>query len=111
MASQNVNVIIHDEGTLLTLDTEAAFCFRSLGKSTRHRATHVEPDSLLLRLAFHVLRLFFGDKGRMSEFTRHWSCLWRVNITPIGGPILAPRWKNRQEAIDAEVEWLNENFL
>jgi hypothetical protein len=52
------------------------------------RASHVEPDNILLRVIFHLLRQWLGDKGHMSEFTRSWKCLWRVNMKPVGGPIL-----------------------
>ncbi len=108
---EEVNLIIRDDGSFICLDINEAECFKSIGVVNRKRATHVEPDNLLLRLAFHILRLFFGDKGFMSEFTRHWPCRWRVNITPVGGPILPELFDNRIDAIDAEVAWLNKHFL
>jgi hypothetical protein len=105
-----VTVTVRDNGELIFLDTPEAQCFKALGSVTTRRASHVEPDSWLLRLAFHALRHFYGDKGRMSDFTRNWPCLWRVNTRPTGGPILPGRWRNRQEAIDAEVSWLGNHL-
>jgi hypothetical protein len=81
------------------------------GVPATRRGSHVEPDSLIFRVLFHSLRAFFGDKGRMSDFTRGWPCLWRVNTAPVGGPVLPQRYSNRAEAIDAEVVFLNDWFL
>lgn len=75
-----------------------------------HRASHVEPDALVLRLVFRVLRMF-GDHSRAAAYTRTWSCMWRVNLSPVGGDILPERFRNRQFAIDAEVAWLEVNWL
>lgn len=109
--NQEISVVIRDDGVLVCLDNESTACFKSIGQVNTQRASHVEPDNLPLRLAFHVLRFIFGDKGRMSEVTRHWPCQWRVNVSPLGGPILAGRWQNRQAAIEAEIVWLNSNLL
>lgn len=79
-------------------------------EATAQRASHVEPDSFLFRLLFHALRRVFGDKGRMSDLTRRWPVWWRVNTKPTAGVILEGRWRNRQEAIDAEIEYLNSWF-
>ena len=110
MTSQAVSVVIRDDGDLVCLNNEAAACFTELGSVTTRRASHVEPEERPLRFLFHVLRYIFGDKGRMSEFTRHWPCTWRVNLTPVGGPVMSHRWQLRQDAIDAEVEWLNDHL-
>lgn len=75
------------------------------------RASHVLPQNLILRILFHVLRSIWGEYGWMAEFTRSWSCLWYVDLSPVGGPTLPQRFKNRAEAITAEVEWLQEFFL
>jgi hypothetical protein len=79
--------------------------------STVRRASNVEPVFLPLRLAFKALRYQFGETGRVSDWTRNWNCLWRVNLAPVHGPILPIDFANRQTAIDWEVKWLNENFL
>lgn len=104
-----VTIIIDELGDVSFLLTEAAQCFVNEDTDVA-RASHVEPDSWLFRFLFHRLRRVFGDKGRMSEFTRHWPCLWRVNTQPVGGPILPGRWRNRKDAIDAEVAFLNRWF-
>ncbi len=53
------------------------------GAGTIARASHVEPN-------------LDGD--------------WCADLSPVGGPTLGP-FKERQLALDAEVAWLNENYL
>lgn len=74
------------------------------------RASHVEPWNPLLRAVFHTLRLF-GDKTAIADWTRKWTCRWRVNLSPVNGPILPIEFANRSTAIQFEVDWLTENFL
>lgn len=80
-------------------------------ESVIRRASNVEPVSYTLRAAFYVLRAAFGEYGKVSEYTRHWHCTWRVNLAPIGGPVLAGTWRKRSDAIDAEIAWLQRNFI
>ena len=54
-----------------------------LGSPTITRASHVEPDEL----------------GR-----------WWADLSPVGGPVLGPS-SNRSEALAAEREWLEANWL
>jgi hypothetical protein len=107
---ENVATFIIDEaGDLTFLVTEGTT--EMFPDVPAHRASHVEPDSFVFRTLFHALRRVFGDKGRMSDFTRSWPVLWRVNTKPTAGVILPGRWTNRQDAIDAEVGFLNDYFL
>lgn len=103
-----VVINVHEDGHITCLDQQGVEFLKRLGKVITQRASHVEPESRLLRGVFHALRGFSGDKGWLASFTRHWTCRWRVNMSPIGGPILARRYSNRQAAIDAEVAYLNE---
>ena len=54
----------------------------SQGKAVTARASHVEP----------------GNGG------------WMVDLTPVNGPIMGP-YPRRDEALNAEVEWLNANKI
>lgn len=117
-------VTIDEHGNLTYLATDANDIFLELGDVVTKRASHVEPAGFLLRVAFHILRAF-GDKTRVADWTREWTCLWRVNCSPVGGTVLRVRdvpkyighpdeiavWHNRQAAIAAEVEFLNDYFL
>jgi hypothetical protein len=107
---QLATFIIDEKGGLTFLVNDAAAGFVTEDAVVR-RASHVEPDALAFRILFHMLRFVFGDKGRMSELTRHWPCLWRVNTKPVGGPVLSSRWYDRQAAIDAEIVFLNRWFV
>ena len=99
-----ITCFIDDTGVTFLMD-ENVKMFE--GEGEVRRASHVEPDSLVFRIAFHALRRVFGDKGRMSNFTRSWPCLWRIDTSPVGGPVLEQRYRNRQAAIDAEIAFFN----
>ena len=79
--------------------------------SVIQRASHVEPVNGILRIVFFALRAMFGEYGSMAQFTRLWPCLWRVNLSPVAGPILPTVHRDRAQAIDAEISWLESNFL
>lgn len=107
---QPVTVHITEDGTIRFLVNEDSKPFLTEDAVVR-RASHVEPTQAILRLLFHGLRFIFGEKGWMADFTRRWPCEWRINLSPIHGPILPGTYCNRQAAIDAEVLYLNENFI
>ena len=90
-----------DDSTLVFMDDS----------STVNRASNIEPVFLPLRMAYRLLRYQFGDKGRVSDWTRTWACLWRVNLAPIEGPIIPIDFASRKSAIDFEVLYLQEHFL
>lgn len=130
---------IDENGDVLFLATDSNDIFLELGTVVTKRASHVEPATFWARRAFHLLRSVVSDKSRSAEWTRLWTCRWRVNTKPVGGPILTWRdvytreqvasmarigsipvllglrdiatWQDRQDAIDAEVKFLNEFFL
>jgi hypothetical protein len=121
-----VTVTIDEDGGMTYLATDSADIFMDLGTTITRRASHVEPDTLWLRWTFRILRLF-GGKNRIAEWTRGWRTTWRIDTSPVGGPVL--RWKhtnnwrskvwpdkiakyqNRQDAIDAEIVFLNDWFV
>jgi hypothetical protein len=75
------------------------------------RASHVEPVNVALRMLFYAIRSVSGNHGKLTEMTRHIPCLWRVNLSPVNGPILPTLYRVRYDAIQAEIEWLNVHFL
>jgi hypothetical protein len=94
--------------SFLVNDATAVFIDES---STICRASHVEPVNPLLRAVFYTLRAVFGEYGRIGACTRAWACLWRINLSPVNGPILPAEYSNRADAITAEIAWLEHNFL
>lgn len=107
---QQGTITITADGRVRFLNNEVTAALATPSTLVR-RASHVEPHGRIMRAAFHSLRFFFGEKGAMAEFTRLWPCRWRVNLAPAGGPILPGRWYNRKAAIQAEIVWLNKNFI
>lgn len=79
----------------------------ALGLRDRERVSHVEPVNRVLRWLFHFIRRRVSDDSRWAAFTRRWPCSWQANI--FSGPTLGP-FRVRQEAIDAEVAWINDSF-
>jgi hypothetical protein len=75
-----VNISI-DDGTLSFIYTDDLKSLLSEGKSTARRVSHVEPVPS-------------GD-----DF------VWTADMSPVDGPELGP-FTTRQEALDAEVDWL-----
>lgn len=125
-----VTVTIDESGDLVFLRTSESDIFLELGETLTRRASHVEPYGFLPRLLFNTIRYFVHDDSRLANWTRNWACLWRVNTSPVGGPILSwgdvPYeladsimtrsmgmlvWRDREAAIRAEVEFLNRFFL
>jgi hypothetical protein len=78
------------------------------GEARQTRASHVEPVNVVLRWAFHIIRTVVDDDSAMAQWTRDWPCLWQANLQLSNGPVLAA-FTNRQAAIDAEIEWLQDN--
>jgi hypothetical protein len=118
-------VTIDEHGNLTYLKTDANDIFLELGDVVTKRASHVEPATFWARVLFHLLRAVVSDKSAIAEWTRSWDVRWRVNTAPVGGPILTwahvwgpvvgtngiATWGYRQDAIDAEVAFLNDFFL
>ena len=77
-----MNLIVEKDGQIRGVYGEA-IDLAALGSRAITRASHVEPDS----------------EGR-----------WHADLSPVGGPILGP-FEKRSEALDAEVAWLEANWL
>jgi hypothetical protein len=107
-----VTVTIENDGRVEMIDSAIARAVASaLGVTTVRRASHVIPANRVLRYLFNVIRTHWDDDSRLAAFTRRWPCLWLVDATPIGGDVLPGRWRDRQAAIDAEIEHVNDIFL
>lgn len=125
MENKIITLTIEEDGTQTFLKIDAADIFLEQGEVVTRRASHVEPAGFWLRLAFTVIRMLVNDTSRTAQWTRGWHTLWRVNTSPVGGPVLRWKdvcpgmeyipediayWPNRQWAIDAEVKFLNQFF-
>ncbi len=77
-----MNLVISSNGQVRGIYDEA-IALDALGTPRITRASHVEPD----------------DEGR-----------WLADMAPVGGPVLGP-YERRSDALDAEVTWLDANWL
>jgi hypothetical protein len=125
---REITLTVDESGDLKFLETAMAEPFKILGTTKTRRASFVEPAPMWDRFAFTVIRWLVPDDSRIAEWTRNWNTLWRVNLKPIGGPILrfghmypaihltwkqASKvycWGRRDAAIAAEINAVNKFF-
>jgi hypothetical protein len=74
------------------------------------RASHVLPWGRARRWWFVKLRKWFGETGRIADWTRNWRGPWLVDLSPSDGPIFGP-FERREWAIRFEVAWLEKHRL
>lgn len=77
-----MNLIIDRDGSVRGIYGEV-IALDALGPLKIERASHVEPD----------------EQGH-----------WLADLAPVGGPVLGP-FDRRSEALEAEVAWLEENWV
>jgi hypothetical protein len=98
---------IDTDGRIELIAHAEALPIMEQGITIKRRASHVEPVNPVLRMAFHAIRRAAADDSALAAWTRSWRCLWRVAI--VGGPVLEETWRDRLQAIAAEVAWLERN--
>lgn len=79
-----ITIQVCPEGDLIMIYQDPVKIFLDLGSTVIKRASHVEPG---------------GARGTS----------WTADMSPVGGPILGPL-DTRQEALIAEVEWLENSM-
>jgi hypothetical protein len=82
-----VDIVILADGTVKFLYYDELKPLLSIGNVDVRRASHVDPERL--------------ENGDLK---------WFADLSPVNGPKLGP-FETRNEAIDAEVVWLTENYL
>lgn len=50
----------------------------------RKRYSEITPTNPFLFVAFRALRLVFGERGRVAQWTRSWRCEWRMVVLSTG---------------------------
>lgn len=100
----SLRLVVNEDGTVEQIVSDEMI--KLDGAETVRRASHVLPFDPVKMTAFWLLRKTFGDKGRVSDWTRRWKGMHIVLI--VGGPILGP-FRSRKVALEAEVEWLERN--
>ena len=105
-----VTITFQPDGTMRFIDKPELATMYEFGIKERLRASRVEPVSPLLRRAFYWIRDRVRDDSPLAAFTRRWPCKWQVDLELSGGPVIGP-FNRRQDAIDAEVRWLEEHIL
>lgn len=102
-----MQIIIEPNGDVRMVENSAVDA-SLLGIGVCRRASNVLPRNPVLRAVFRYLRDRFGETGRVAAFTRRWPCLWMAEL--IDGPTFGP-FRNRADAIAAEVAYLERNVL
>ena len=102
----SLRLVVNEDGTIEQIVSEDML--RLDGAETVKRASNVLPFGITKQIVFKALRRVFGDKGRVSDWTRRWRGPHVVDV--IDGPLLGP-FGSREEALRCEVEWLlNDRF-
>jgi hypothetical protein len=98
---EEVCITVQD-GCLSFVDDPPLASLNRLGTCHQRRVSHIEPHHCVLRWLFHWCRAM-----GVVEWTRHWSCQWQVNMSPVYGPtiVMAPQ-SSRVEALTVERDWL-----
>ena len=76
---------VKPDGTVLCIYSDDMIELYEQGDAKTKRASHVEPDEN-------------GDG-------------WVVDLTPVGGPVMEHNFRERGDALAAEVEWIQEHVL
>lgn len=100
-------VQVTEDGTIVHLQSDE-LSLGSIGPTTTTRASHVEPVDAMKRLAFRILRLVCGERGRVAQWTRGWKGPWMVRVCG-GGPSF--RHSSREACIEWEVAHLQGRML
>lgn len=100
-----MEIFVRPDGTVKHISVDE-FSTNFLGTATRRRASNVEPIHRGLRAIFYIIRSITSDNGWIAAWTRKWPCQWQANLYLSGGPVLGP-FRNREDAIWAEIRWLN----
>lgn len=69
----------------------------------KRRVSHIVPVNPIKRAFFRVLRILFGESGRVSNWTRAWRGPWLVVIIETGSRFVH---QSRSECIKWELEQL-----
>lgn len=83
MSKTRLEFSIQEDGKVVAIYNDTIRSLLLRGTAEIRRASHVEP---------------VGTQ-------------WQVDLTPIGGPVLDTLFDNREDALEAEVEWLRKNLL
>lgn len=71
------------DGTMVTIG-DIPEELAGLGIGTRRRASSIVPLDWGRRCAFLLLRLLFGERGKVAEWTRQWSGPWLCRLFETG---------------------------
>lgn len=83
---------------------EVSFEGHDVENIQKQRVSHIIPKPILKSIIFKIMRSIFPEKGRVSEWTRGWSCKWLVIIDKEQfGPFV-----NRDDAIYFEKQKIYE---
>ncbi len=74
-----------------------------LANVRRRRLSTIVPVKPIKRAMFRILRLIFGDRGRVADYSRSWSGPWRATILATGQ---TETFQHRAEAIGWELEMI-----
>ena len=71
-----MKITIEPDGRMVTFGDAPEL--ESLGTVKRQRVSHILPVHADKQIAFRILRILFGERGRVAAWTRTWCGPWIV---------------------------------
>lgn len=96
-------------GIQCVADDRAEAIARTLGSTSKRRASHVLPEHPGKQIAFVILRKLFGETGRIADWCRRWRGPWEVRFAKTPHRVEF-RHPSRRVCIHWEVQQLNKGF-
>lgn len=98
-------IVIDEQGVIRCLHNPAV-PMHELGVVTRTRISHIVPLWFPKRAVFRLLRIMFGERGRVADWTRSWRGPWHASIVATGAWSV---FEKRADCVAWEIQQINDN--
>lgn len=79
-----MTIYIDEDGDIRCIGDAPEFLDGVGERRAIERLSHILPVNPIKRLAFRLLRLAFGDRGSVAQWTRQWRGPWEVRLVGSG---------------------------
>lgn len=104
------SLFIAPDGTVrAVMCADLAEIASEIGTVETRRASHVLPCHPIKRIAFRLIRLAVGERGRVAEWCRQWRGPWQVRFADDPRRVVFTH-ASRRHAIEWEIEQLEKQY-
>lgn len=109
---REIVITVNRDGTLrAVVSDETLRISEAVGATKTVRASNVVPVNLIKFVSFVALRMMFGARGRVAEWTRRWQGPWEVWLAGDKSKRPAFTHQSRRVCIDWEIAHLNQRHM